>query len=88
MIAPNMDRVLILMRSNQRFGIRLIAEELNMNREIGKYCRGLQIEKKCLHGWCMTRNNVSLLVKKYNTKMDNPSYLLDLCPRDVLFFPE
>jgi hypothetical protein len=58
------DRVWNLVRSDRRVGVRVIAEELNMNREtvrqIVKEDLGMKKipQKWCLESWRMTRNNV------------------------------
>jgi hypothetical protein len=78
---------------------RLIARELNMNKETVRQIltEDLGIIKIpqiwCFESWQMTRNNVGftlrvceVLAKKYITKMDHPPYSPNLAPCEFWLF--
>ena len=48
----NVDRVRTLVHSDRRLGVKVIAEELNMNKETVQQKENLGI-KKCPQKWCL-----------------------------------
>jgi transposase len=94
----NVDRVRTLVRSDQRLDGRVIAEELNINREtvrqIVKEDLGMRkisakmVPRILTHNKKQRRLHISFLAKNSITKMDQLPYSPDLAPADFLLFPK
>ncbi|PNF37150.1 hypothetical protein B7P43_G00413 [Cryptotermes secundus] len=95
----NVDKVQTMVRSNQILGVRLIAEELNMNMEtvqqiIMEDLGMRKILELWPDKWTHNCDNAPVvlrvhkfLAKKSITKMYHQIYSLDLAPCDFWFFP-
>jgi hypothetical protein len=94
----NVERVRTLVLSDRRLGVRVIAEEPNMNREtvrqIVKEDLGMRkisatmVPRILTHDQKQRRIHISFLAKNSITKMDHQSYSSDLALCDFWLFPK
>jgi transposase len=92
------DRVRTLVHSDRRVGVRVIAEELNMNKETVRQIvkENLEMrkisEKMILHHDSAYAHDAlgvcEFLAKNSITKMDHPPYSPDLAPYNFWLFPK
>jgi hypothetical protein len=94
----NVDRVRTLVRSDRRVGVRVIAEELNMNRKkvrkiVKKNLEMIKISAKIILHHDNAPAHYALKVREFLTKnsitkMNHPPYSPDLAPANFWLFPK